>query len=502
MIGRTDDQRPVHPRCGDSEVTTTRDRQAGWVLTMVIATTALTGLSMSIMVVTFPAIGVDFPDATPAQLSWINNLFTIVSAATLIPAGVLADRVGRKRMVLVGTALFAAGSLVGALAPSPEWIMVGRTLQALGAAAYGPAGTALLISAFPPDRLASAIGIWAVVSGVSSAAGPSLGGVVVDWGGWPWAFWINLPICAFVLALGPSMLRETARDGSLRLPDPLGVALVMATTSVITLGIVQSKSSPGWGWLGWKTLACFAVGGVLLGWFLARCQRSPNPLLRLELFHSNQVRYGVLGVVLLGVGFYAVNWAFVQHIVNQWDWTIARAGLATCPVAFTSGISAVLSSRAANRFGQRPFMLAGSVGMLISCGVLWLAMGDEPSLAAVLVSGSLLGITSGLVMPAFISTTLLGVPADQHSVGSSINFMAQRTSATLGTALAITFIAGAAGSGGLHRSLVVGAITTAAVIAITFVLHRGHTGGTSLDHEITSIRGTAHGPHIADVPTA
>lgn len=445
-------------------------RQATWVLAIVIATTALTGLSMSIMVVAFPAIRTDFPDATAAQLSWINNLFTIVSAAVLIPAGVLADRAGRKRMVLVGTALFTVGTVVGALAPAPAWIMVGRTLLALGAAAYGPAGIALLISAFPADRLPSAIGIWAVVSGVSSAAGPSIGGVIIDHGGWRWAFWINLPICAFTLAFGPIMLRETARDRTRRLPDPLGVALVMATTSVITLAIVQTKSDPDWRWLGWKTLACFAVGAALLAWFLVRCSRSSNPLLRLDLFRSSDLRYGALGVLLIGVGFYAVNWAFVQHTVNQWGWDIARAGLATSPVALTSGISAVWSSRAANRYGQRPFMLAGTFGVLASCAFLWVAMGDEPSMTAVLVGGTLLGITSGLVMPAFIATTLLGVPADQHSVGSSINFMAQRTSATLGSALAITFIAGATGTGGLHRSIVVGAVGAAASVALIFLL--------------------------------
>ena len=270
-----------------------RDRQATWVLVIVIATTALTGLSMSIMVVTFPAIRADFPDASPAQLSWINNLFTIVSAAVLIPAGVLADRAGRKRMVLIGTVLFTIGSVVGAVAPSPGWIMVGRTVLALGAAAYGPAGTALLISAFPPDRLPSAIGIWAVVSGVSSAVGPSLGGVIVDHGGWEWAFWINLPICLFVLALGPFVLHESTRDRTRKLPDPLGVALVMATTSVITLAIVQSKTQPGWAWLGWKTLSCFAIGGLLLAWFIARCRRTPNPLLRLDMFRSRNLRYGV-----------------------------------------------------------------------------------------------------------------------------------------------------------------------------------------------------------------
>jgi MFS family permease len=470
--------------------------QAGWVLAIVIATTALTGLSMSIMVVTFPAIRTDFPNATPAQLSWINNLFTIVSAATLIPAGVLADRVGRKRMVLIGTLLFTVGSVIGALAPAPGWIMAGRTVQALGAAAYGPAGIALLISAFPPNRLPSAIGIWAVVSGVASAAGPSVGGVIIEHGGWTWAFWLNLPICLFVLAFGPFTMRETVRDRTRKLPDLLGVVLVMATTSVITLGIVQSKTQPGWGWLGWKTLLCFVAGAALLAWFIAACRRSPNPLLRLDLFRSGDLRYGALGVLFIGVGFYAVNWAFVQHTVNQWDWDIARAGLATCPVAFTSGISAVLSSRAANRVGQRPFMLAGTIGVLGSGVFLWVAMGDEPSMAVVLIGGTLLGITSGLVLPAFIATTLLGVPADQHSVGSSINFMAQRTSATLGSALAITFIAGATGTAGLHHSIVVGAVGALASFVLIFLLDRPQSslvgaGATSPSAAMTSTSQTS-----------
>jgi len=456
----------------DPVETAPRSNQAGWVLAIVIATTALTGLSMSIMVVTFPAIKADFPDATTAQLSWINNLFTIVSAAVLIPAGVLADRAGRKRMVMIGTVLFTIGSVVGGLAPEPGWIMVGRTVQALGAAAYGPAGTALLISAFAADRLPSAIGIWAVVSGVSSAAGPSIGGVIVDHGGWQWAFWINLPICLFVLAFGPFMLRETARDRTRKLPDPLGVALVMATTSVITLAIVQSKTSPGWNWLGWKTLACFGIGAALLAWFISACHRSANPLLRLEMFRSPQLRYGSLGVLFTGVGFYAVNWAFVQHTVNVWHWDIARAGLATCPVALTSGISAVMSSRAGNRFGQRPFMITGALGVIAGCVYLWFAMGDTPSLAVVLFGGSLLGIASGLVMPAFISTTLFGVPANQHSVGSSINFMAQRTSATLGSALAITFVAGSVGSQGLHDAIIVGVVGAIGAIVLTFMLDR------------------------------
>jgi hypothetical protein len=283
-------------------------------------------------------------------------------------------------------------------------------------------------------------------------------------------------------------MRETTRDRTRRLPDLLGVVLVMATTSVVTLAIVQTKTQPGWGWLGWKTLLCFAAGAALLAWFIVRCSVSSNPLLRLDLFRSGDLRYGALGVVFIGVGFYAVNWAFVQHTVNLWGWDIARAGLATSPVALTSGVSAVLSSRAANRFGQRPFMVTGTVGVLASCAFLWVAMGDEPSMTAVLVGGTLLGITSGLVLPAFIATTLMGVPADQHSVGSSINFMAQRTSATLGSALAITFIAGATGSAALRQSIVVGVVGAVATFGLIFLLDSGkeHAAADSTSTAVVS----------------
>jgi MFS family permease len=447
-------------------------QRAGWVLAMVIATTALTGMAISIMVVTFPAIRAEFPGATAAQLSWINNLFTIVSAATLIPCGVLADRLGRKRMLLAGTALFFVGSLLGAMAPSPAWIMVARTALALGAAAYGPAGTALLIAAFPPHRLGTAIGIWAATSGIASAAGPSIGGLIIDRGGWPWAFWINVPFCLFALVLGPRVLRETERDRARRLPDPLGVVLVIAATSALTLGVVQRKTDPGWGWLGHWTLTSVAVGAALTAWFIARCRSNANPLLRLDLFRDPLVRIGTGGLMITGVAFYAVYWAFVQHTVNVWGWSISRAGVATAPAALTSGFAAIASSRAGDRIGQAPFMIAGSLGVLASCTFLWFSMGDEESLAVVLVGGVLLGVASGLVAPAFISTTLLGVPADQHSVGSSLNFMAQRTSATLGTALAITFIAGATGSQGLHQSIAVSAVAAAVGIPLGLIVRR------------------------------
>ncbi len=439
---------------------------ANWVLAMVITTTGLSGLALSIMIVAFPAIRADFPNASVAQLSWISNLFTIVSAAVIVPCGVLADRLGRKRMLLVGAALFTVGSVVGALAPSPAWIMVGRTIMALGAASFGPAGMALLVSVFPPERIVFAISIWSISGGISSSIGPSLGGVLIDHLGWRWAFWINLPLCAVTLALGPFVLRETARDRTKRLPDLVGAALMIAATSAVTFAVVQRKTDPGWGWLGAKTLGCVAIGVVIGALFVLRCQRSATPLVQLDLLRSARVQIGSFGLFVQNIGFFAVYWALVQHTVNEWGWSAARAGIASIPVSLVSGSVAFATSRVSDRVGPRPFVLASAVGQICSFGFLWFAIGDTESLLAVVVGATLLGATSGLAVPTLAALTLRGMPAGQHAFGSALNSMAQRIGSTFGAALAITLIASEVGIGSLRHTLVAGAVAVGLMIPL------------------------------------
>ncbi len=439
---------------------------ANWVLALVISTTALTGVALSIMIVAFPAIIADFSDTSIAQLSWISNLFTIVSAAVIVPCGVLADRFGRRRMMLVGSVLFTAGSLIGGLAPSPGWIMVARTVLALGAASFGPAGMAMLVSAFPPERMVFAISIWSISGGAAAAAGPALGGVLVDGGGWRWAFWINLPLCVATLVIARFVRPDGARDPSTRLPDPLGALLVMAATSAVTLAVVQRKSAPGWGWLGAKTWASVAVGVLLGVAFVVRCRRSETPLVRLELLRSAEVKIGALGMFVQNIAFFAPYWALVQHTINQWGWSAARAGLASVPVSLVSGAVAFATSRIADRSGPRPFVLTSAFGQLIAFAVVAVWIGDEPSLLAVILSSTLLGATSGLAVPSLASMALRGLPGDQRALGSAVNSMAQRIGATLGAALAITFVASEVGTGALRNTLVACAVAAAVTIPL------------------------------------
>jgi EmrB/QacA subfamily drug resistance transporter len=425
------------------------------VLLLVVSAAVLTGIGLSIMSVTFGEIAKAFPDASAAQLSWIANLFTIVSAATLVPAGVLADRVGRRRMLLSGVALFTVGSLIGALAPNPAIIMVARTVQALGSSAYTPAAAAVLIAAFPPERLAAAIGVWAVTGGVSSALGPSLGGLVVAWGGWRWAFWLNIPIGLLVLALGPHYLPRSRGDRTRAIPDPFGALLTIVGISAITLAVVQDKHKSGWEWYGRYTLACIAVGLAIIGWFLLRCRRHPNPLIDLDLFRIRNVRLGVGGTFVIALAWFCVYWGIVQFTINVWHWSPFKAGVSTAPVSLFSGLVGIYAGRLASRRGHRPFILPGCLATIATAVFFWAVTDSSPQLWVVIVGSTILGLSTGLVFPSFIATSLTDVPNDRHAVGSGINFMTQRTGTTFGVAFAITFLSGAGGLGGLHRTLAI-----------------------------------------------
>ena len=198
-----------------------------WVASVAIFLVSLDG---TMLYSVFGALRAGFPGASAADMSWVLNAYTVVYAAMLIPAGGLADTHGRKRVFLLGVTLFIAASALCGLAGSVGWLIAARVLQAVGAALLTPASLSIVLAAFPQSRRAVTVSLWGAVGGFAAAVGPSLGSFIVQNVGWPWAFFINLPIGAMSLWWGASLLRESDRGGTRRRVDGVGMALLVVAS--------------------------------------------------------------------------------------------------------------------------------------------------------------------------------------------------------------------------------------------------------------------------------
>src|SRR3954452_24722209 len=206
--------------------------QPARVLAVVSAAVFMASLDLFVVNIAFPDLGRDFPDTSLAGLSWVLNGYAIVFAALLVPAGRFADRVGRKRCFLAGLGLFVAASAACAAAPSVELLVAFRVIQATGAALLMPTSLALLLAETRAERRAVAIVIWAAMGGVAAAAGPPIGGLLVQ-ASWRWVFLINLPVGLLAIYAGMRVLRESRVPAQREWPDLIGTAVLAGAIGVL-----------------------------------------------------------------------------------------------------------------------------------------------------------------------------------------------------------------------------------------------------------------------------
>src|SRR6478609_6319456 len=229
-------------------------------------------LDVTIVNVAFPSIREDFASSSLASLSWVLNAYNIVFAALLVPAGRLADLLGRRRMFFWGLGVFVGASALCGLAPSVEFLIAARVVQAAGAALLVPTSLGLLLPEFPVERRQVAIGIWAAVGGAAAAAGPLLGGLLTQIS-WHWVFLVNVPIGIVAVVAGARTLREIREPGTER-GDILGAAYLVAGIASLTLAIVKGND---WGWGSARVVGLLAASVVLIVLVARRSLHHPAP---------------------------------------------------------------------------------------------------------------------------------------------------------------------------------------------------------------------------------
>jgi EmrB/QacA subfamily drug resistance transporter len=402
-------------------------------------------LDATILFVAFPSIRRSFASVSAADLSWILNAYTVVYAALLVPAGRIADRVGRRRVFLQGVGLFTLGSLACGIAPTPLLIVAGRVVQAVGGAMLTPSSLALILGAFPRSKWPIAVSLWAAVGALAAAVGPALGAGIVQAGGWRWAFFVNLPVGLVTLARGRSALvesRDTTVEDSV---DVVGVGLLMLAVGLAALALVKGQD-----WSETGVLGCATASAVFFAAFVSRARRVKSPALDLSLFSAASFRYANAATLVFGAAFSAMFLGSVLFLTNVWGYDTAHAGLALTPGPLIVLIVAPLAGRLAARVGQRALLVPG--GAIFGVGFLlrYLATSQTPHyLAEWLPAMVLTGIGVGLVLPSLASASAHSLPPHRFAVGSGVNQAVRQIGSVVGVSVVVVLVGSARGADAL-----------------------------------------------------
>ncbi|MBE4737748.1 MULTISPECIES: MFS transporter [Streptomyces] len=420
------------------------------VLAICCTSLLIVSLDNTVLNVALPSMQRDL-NASLAGLQWTIDAYTLVLAALLMLAGSTADRIGRKRVFMAGLVVFAIGSLLCSLAPNLESLVAFRMVQAVGGSMLNPVAMSIITNTFTdPRERARAIGIWGAVVGISMAAGPIIGGLLVESVGWRSIFWINLPVGLAALLLTWRYVPES-RAPKARRPDPVGQLLVIALLGSLTYAIIEAPTAP--------VAETLALGGVALAALLALLRYEPRraePLIDLRFFHSAPFSGATVTAVsafaALG-GFLFLSTLYLQNVRGL---DALHAGLWMLPMALLCFVSAPIAGRLVGSRGPRLPLLIAGVAMTAS-GVLFAAFEAETGNVTLVIGYVLFGLGFGFVNAPITNTAVSGMPRAQAGVAAAVASTSRQIGQTLGVAVIGAVLAAGIGSSSYADSFVTAA---------------------------------------------
>jgi EmrB/QacA subfamily drug resistance transporter len=403
--------------------------QLRWVLGLTSTAYFMVVLDALVVTTALPRMQRDL-HAGLASLQWTVNSYGIAFAAGIITAAALGDRFGRRRVFNLGLVLFTLASAACALAPNATDLIVARTVQGLGAAAVLPLSLTILTTAFPPQRRGLIVGIYGGLAGLAVAAGPLVGGVVIEGLDWHWIFWLNVPIGLLAIVLGIRLLPET--HGAAERVDLVGVALV--TTGVVGLVWAMVRANDV-GWSSPEIVSTMVGGVVLLLAFVGWERRVQTPMVPMRLFHSRTFAVGNVTMFLMSGATFAAAFLIIQEFQFARGYSPISTGLRLLPFFGTPMIVSPLAGALSDRIGRRPIMVIGLT--LQALGFAWVAARGSLSTSWVELVLALLvaGIGISMALPTVPTAVLSSVAETEMGKASGINFMAQRFGAVFAIAI-------------------------------------------------------------------
>jgi EmrB/QacA subfamily drug resistance transporter len=440
--------------------------QRKWIVSLIVCTGVfMSSLDLFIVNIAFPAIGEQFGGASLVSLSWILSAYAIVFAALLVPAGRWADAFGRKRAFLLGLGVFVIASAACALAPSVGFLIGARVVQAAGGALMLPTSLGLMLPEFGPDERHVAIGAWAATGGVAAAAGPPLGGLLVQ-ADWRLVFLVNIPVGLLGFGFGLRTLAERRERDAAR-PDVLGALGLIVAIGALVVAIVKGQE---WGWGSATILSLLAVTAVLLPAIWWRSERHDAPIVEPAMLRVRSFGLAVGASLLFFAAFGAMLLSGVLFLTSVWHEDVLTAGLMLFPGPAMATAFSIPSARLGARFGYRLPGIAGAV--LFCAGQLWYITqtGDTPAYASQFLPGLLVGGAGvGLMIPTLTGAGASSLSPERFATGAAVLTMGRQIGAALGVAVLVAVLGTAASTAADFRSAwlisVVGGLSAGALLA-------------------------------------
>ena len=395
-------------------------------------------LDVSIVNVALPSIGRDL-HYSATGLQWVVNAYVLTFAGFLLLGGRAADLFGRRRVYMVGLALFTLASLAGGLAQNSGWLTAARAVQGVGGAILSPATLTIIVTTFKGPRMARALGIWSAVAGAGGAVGSLLGGVLTAELSWRWVLFVNIPIGAVGLVAAATYLSESRRaEGDPARPrlDVAGAVTVTAGLGALIYAIVGTDTHP---WGSAQTLSYLGAAAVLLAAFgVIEAKVASTPLVPFRLFRSRSLTGANVVMLLIGGAFFSFWYFLSLYMQNVLGYSALKAGLAFFPLAVAIIIGAQVSSRLLVRLGVRPLLLAGT--LLGGGGFAWLSTLRASSgyFDHVLGPGCLVSLALGLLFTPLASAATSSVDYTEAGLASGVLNTARQIGGSLGLAILAT----------------------------------------------------------------
>jgi EmrB/QacA subfamily drug resistance transporter len=428
----------------------------------------MVGLDATVVSIANPAIAADL-GADLSGLQWVTNAYLLALAVTLIPAGKIADRFGRRATFLVGIVGFGVASVAVGLSPSLGWVIAFRVLQGFAGALLQPASLAILRNTFPADKLNAAIGIWGATVGISIAGGPIVGGLLVENVNWESVFFLNAPLGLIALVMSLWVIRESRGEGPQGSFDVPGVALLSGSLFALVWGLIKAGT---YGFTDALPLWSFAAAAVLMVLFVANALRVEHPLLPLGLFRSASLSAATALIVLGFFAMFGTIFFITLYLQQVHGMSPVDAGVRMLPMTGVFIIASPIAGALTQRFGPRlPLMLGMAITAVAMFGLSRLSV--DASYNAIWPWFVLIGTAFGMVIVAGTEAIVGNAPAHLAGVAGGLQQTASQLGGVLGTSVLGTILSTRVGDA------FVGRLTDAGVPAKTADQLSAATGAVS-----------------------